>query len=357
MNVSQFEEEIVSASRRGFYVVVGGDPFATQRCLQACKAAVAPAFFQFNFRLLRLENLNKEMKKGLKRGGDNSGWARLAMEAFSNAFGQPPRILVIKVSETEKIPEEGLDTLIELKSSVNPQLATIILIHDSPPDARLKFYKDIAKDGLEVDGRAPLLENLPSWLIERFKEKGVRLTFDGARALIERLGQNVGALLGEVEKLSIYPGAEKPLTAKEVSELVSFGPTAEIYDLAAPVALGNLNKACSALLDLLESYDAFPLLYSVGSHFKRLRLLKAIVMARGGRMVDSDLTEGAQISYGQLNYLKSQLNLWTEARLKKALEAVEEAHLAIVTGRAPTSDLILEELSIKLCLLANKVDD
>jgi DNA polymerase-3 subunit delta len=338
MDPFSFEREIASPDRRAFYVIVGDEPTGLATCLKAAKAAVDPDFFQMNYRQRHAEDLNK------------AGWGALEGELAAHPFGRPPRVVVVRVGVSDKFPSEAAAELARIKPRINPD-ATLCVFFDAVPDARLKFFKDAAKEGLEVDCLPPEARDLPRWLIGRFRARGAVLTPEGARAVIERAGTDIGVLEGEAEKLSIFPGGEGPIGPAEAARWVSLSPTAEIYELGGPLGAGRLDQALSTLLDLSSHAAPMSLIYMVGTHFLRLLALQSRLQAAGGRLGDQVLADAASVKPGQLRHLRPQLERWTMGRLKEAMAALEGAHRAMVTSPAGQK-IVLEELAVRLGVLA-----
>jgi DNA polymerase-3 subunit delta len=247
------------------------------------------------------------------------------------------------------------EILLSIKNRGNPS-TTLVIVSESDPDGRLKFFKEIAKEGLEVDCRPPTGRELPAWLIGRFRAKGATLTMDGARAIIERAGEDIGVLEGEAEKLSLFPGPEAgPVGPAEAERWVSLGPTAEIYELGSPLGAGRLDRGLSTLMDLLRADFPMKLIYPIGTHFRRLLALKAVQRARGSDLDDQALAAAIGVKAAMIRFIRPQLASWTLPRLKEAVAALEEAHRAFVTSRL-SQDMILQALAVKLGVLAGAGD-
>jgi DNA polymerase III delta subunit len=338
MKPLDFEKQISSPQRKSFYLIVGGEPNALRRCVEAARKAVNPNFMHFNYRQYVVEDLAK-----------SGGWHRLRVEAATNPFGPPPRMILVRVNEDEKLSAEAQGIFTEIKNAKNPSV-TVVLAFDSPPDGRVKFYKEVAGEGLEVDCRAPVKAALLKWLIEQFKQRQCELTNDGARAMIERLGTHPGLLLGEVEKLSIYPGPKTTFGVKEVKELVPFGLTAEIYELGVPVGEGRLSVAIPTLLELLGKVDPLPLTYALATHFRRLIHLKSLLLVQPDSS-NSELASATGVHSFKIAEFINQLSYWSMERLKKALSAIQASNMALVTSRA-SPVIVLQELVVKLGLMA-----
>ncbi|MDR0354319.1 MAG: DNA polymerase III subunit delta [Deltaproteobacteria bacterium] len=338
MEIGDFIKELSSPRRKPFYLVFGGDPAATRLCLETARNVVDPSFAAFNYRQFSLEELEK------------SKWKQLTSELISCPFGPAPKIVVLLVNETEKPSADGLESLGKLRPRIN-SASTLIMILQGKADERFKFFKDVAKEGVDVDCRAPDKANLPGWLIARFKDQGLKIDPDTARFMIDRIGQNPGALLNEVAKLAVYPGPEKPINVKDISSFVCHGPTAEMYELGAPLAEGKLQTALPILSDLLETSAPLVILKALGTYFFKMIRVKAILDETEDKATNAALSSGSGAHPFQVKRIRSQLEHWSLPALKTALEALEETQRAMVTSSAPP-ELALQALAVKLACLA-----
>ncbi|MDR2140576.1 MAG: DNA polymerase III subunit delta [Deltaproteobacteria bacterium] len=331
MEVSQFIEEVGGPARRPFYLAVGADPQAQNKVIQAARSVVNPDFFDFNFQSFKTDDVD---------------WGQILESASTGPFFLPPRVVIIK---REKYLPAELDRLARYLEKPHPD-NIVVLIAENPGEKQ-KFFKDQADLGLEVNCRAPQKSELPGWLVKQATALGCQLTLDGARSMVERIGENLYLLLGELEKLSIYPGPGTPITAREIRALVSLTPTAAIYELGDPLANQNVPAAIQALLDLEENSSSFSLLYTVGNHFLRLVKFKISLETANPESLSGPAPLGYKPYY--FNNLRSQVSKWPWARLAEALTAIHQAHRTMITVSTSQS-AILEELSLSLATCLTK---
>jgi DNA polymerase-3 subunit delta len=331
MELEQFIKEIGSPNRQPFYLLVGSNPESLDTAIQAAKKAVNPGFFDFNFQSFKSEDAD---------------WGQIMEAAGTGPFFLPPRVVIIK---REKYLATELDRLAQFLLRPNPD-NTIILIAEVPGEKQ-KFFKDYIDKGLEVDCLAPQKTELPGWLVKQASKKSVTLTLDGAKAMIDRLGDNLGQLVAELEKLSLYPGPGTKLTAKEIANLVSLGPTAVVYELADPMASQNVSETVETLLDLEENAEALPLLYTVGTHFLKLVKHKIALETANPESLTAARPFGLHPFY--FAKLSAQANKWSWPQLAKAVAAIHRAHRDMVTV-STAQVTIMEELAVHLATFLNQ---
>ncbi|MDR1676936.1 MAG: DNA polymerase III subunit delta [Deltaproteobacteria bacterium] len=338
MDALEFEIEIASPKRKPFYLIVGGDPAARRRCLEAARKIVDPALFQLNYRQYGLDDLAK------------SNWKHISLDLTSNPFGKPPRIVVISLTEAEKTTAENFETLSKIKPTIIRN-ASLIMMMENAPDARLKFIREITKEGLIVDCPAPTQYNITSWLSERCRERSLRVGSEAIKTMVDRVGINAAILLAELDKLAIYPGTNTTITSDHIRSYVSLNSTANIYELAVPLGQGRLEKALPILLDLMEQTSPIQIIYTICTNFLNLIQIKVIIESHGGVVSDETVAAEMSLASYQVKRFREQLDNWTLASLKEALSAIQDSNRDMVTGRAPPQ-VALESLSVKLACLA-----
>ncbi len=120
--------------------------------------------------------------------------------------------------------------------------------------ATTKLYKLIEQTGLSIDCK-PLPPGDLAGLIVRIAKTKFKTEFhaDAARLLVELVGDEIGLLASEVEKLSTFVGKERVVRAVDVAKLVEAGRVQEIWKAIDSATLGNVDVALSAIDGLLNS--------------------------------------------------------------------------------------------------------
>ena len=327
MNPAAFIKEIAGPRRRPLYVLSGGEPSAVAKCLAAAAGAVESGFGDFNFQQLSLE----------------AGQAgRLIGEASTRPFFKPPRVVVTKN------PPFGVDdwnALADYLEAPNPE-SSLVLAMDKP-DARLRFFKKTKAEKLEVDCRSPKGTALAKWLAEEFKSRGVAASPQVCGLVIERAGGDLNVLLGEAEKLSLFLGEGGTLEASLVRALVSPAPDANIFELGEALGRHDLKTALSTLLELLATEDHRPVLAMMTRHFRLLLQIKIRQAGLGQSRLGPEEAGRLGLHPFVLEKTQGQAAAWPWPEVTRALAALEEAHLALVTTSAPPQ-AVLENLALKL---------
>ncbi len=154
--------------------------------------------------------------------------------AACNAMGlfTVERRLVV-VDSVERWKAADLKAVEEYLKRPSPTTVLVLLGHEVKRDSALA--KTVAKAGevlaydLPTRGRSTKAD-LPKWVEQQFKERGVVIDRDAAVALVELAGDNADELLTEVDKLTTWAAGER-IGEREVAELVPARAEAPPFDL------------------------------------------------------------------------------------------------------------------------------
>jgi DNA polymerase III delta subunit len=267
--------------------------------------------------------------------------------ASSSSLFSSNKILPVKVPGDYKFTPEDGQTFLSFSARKGGESTIVVFWEDASPQT--KFVAYLRERNLAVNCPVPDKSELPKWLVGVFASKNMTLTGLCAELILERAGDNLNALLGEAEKLSIYPGPGKNISPGEIKELIPLSPSSVIFELGEPVGEKKLSASVPVALDLLETGGAIPVVGSVAAHMKRLHALKLYFLeAERTGVMNPDAATDLDMNAFYVKKLKLQIGRWTPSELKEALNKIELAHKKIVTNPTPP-DLVVEEL---LCDLA-----
>lgn len=148
------------------------------------------------------------------------------------------------------------------------------------------FYKACQKHGEvhehSIPERARDAERYARDAVGRLaREKEIKLAGDAADALVKRVGTQTGLLASELEKLSLYAGGKRAVTAADVRAVASASSEAEAWDLADAFGRRNL-AACLGMVRqlLLQKASAQGLLRILEMKVRELQVFRAALDRR-----------------------------------------------------------------------------
>ena len=125
--------------------------------------------------------------------------------------------------------------------------------------------------GEEPNGKSKDQNMLFRWITRRFAFYGKGVEMEAAQRLIYLSGDQMKALIPEIEKIATYARGEK-VTAADVNAVATRIAESDIFDLTDAIAERRFNTASGLLADLLEQRDtSVPAILSLLSNqFRRL---------------------------------------------------------------------------------------
>jgi len=128
--------------------------------------------------------------------------------------------------------------------------ATLILRLSSLPSNQ-RIYKAISQTGQIIPCQPP--KDLAGWTIQRAKRlHGLTVSPDAARLLVDRIGDELGRIDGELAKLALASPTGR-IGPDEVAGSVAFQREREMWDLTNALAAGNAAEALTRWRQLVQS--------------------------------------------------------------------------------------------------------
>jgi DNA polymerase III subunit delta len=198
-----------------------------------------------------------------------------ALSAMTFAIGR--RFIV--VDGVERWKEKDLEPLEQALAAMPPDTTVAFFARE---DSRAKAPKRLHQAVLKAGGDVSAEENvkpweLPKWVIARAHEMELTLEPDGARALVQQVGDRQQRLLRELEKLALgaEPGAR--IDAAQIDELTAASAERKAWSLADTLVGGEAEAATRLYLALRAQGERVPgLLYWMS---QRVRLAHEVAQA------------------------------------------------------------------------------
>ena len=268
--------------------------------------------------------------------------ARVLESALTLPFLGSRRLVLVAETHSYKIPQ--LSEFMDYIS--NPPKETTLVFMGAKLDQRSKFAKAIKKQGQVEVITKMWPRQLGPWLQERARMRGKKLEPAAVDRLAELSGLGLGALDSELEKLSLFVGAEQVISLEHVKQGVGAGRLHSIFDYTDALASGDLARALTAW-DQLAALGEPP----VRAMGMVVRLLKQLLQVR--RVLDQGGGEGQvqrvlRIPPAATTSLVNRARVETQSSLASALEMALDTDLALKSS--PGADrVIMERLIMRMC--------
>ncbi len=260
MSSPKLPASLRDAPEAGVFFLHGPDRFQRDEVLDALiEKYVDPATRDFNLDRLR--------------------GTEVEVESLASVLATPPMMAqfrVVVVTEVEALAGSGRarDVLLKLIGAPPPSLAAI-LVADIPPGSKAKVYRTLKAECRTAEFPPVSQDDVPGWLMARTREShGRELEPDAARALAAAIGNELGVLARELEKLSEMVDDGEAITLAQVE---AAGTTIlrqdrwKWFDLVGEKRFSAALDGLAILLGRGES--AVSLTIGLATHFLRLGVL------------------------------------------------------------------------------------
>ena len=271
-----------------------------------------------------------EVEAAAWQGGETSDLATPSL------FGER-RALV--VTDCRSLSREALGELAAYLAAPSPE-ARLVLVAEvaergRPPAALVKLVQAAG----EVRQVAVARKDLPQWLLGRAERRSLALAPDGARALVEVLGDHPATLDGALDQLASAFGAER-VTRREVESQFRGLGEQRVWDLCDHLFERDLGRAIRSLRSLLETREEpLVILGGVASRLRDLIRVKALAE----RTPPGELAKRTGLRFEwQARRCRDQARRFTMRELVAVHERVAQADRDLKSGA--TGDLVLPVL-------------
>ncbi len=247
-------------------------------------------------------------------------------------------------------PAEGMAEL-AVTTALEGQPAAYLLVTMGEVKADSKWRKLFEKDKqLAV---MPCYRDegisLNKLIAERLSALGIKAEGEAVAALAATLGNDRGVTLQQIEKIDIYLGEDRYLTAEAALALT--GDNRELsFDHVCNAVAGGKPAQLPSLLDHLYEDGTQPIaIFRVlHSHFQKIRNIQ--MMVADGLPLEQAL-DRLRVFYKQKPLVTDQVRRWPHAKLARAMDALLEGEKNIKISAAP-SELLCSNLLQRLALSA-----
>jgi DNA polymerase III subunit delta len=274
--------------------------------------------------------------------GEEATWARVLDAARTRSLFAARRAVVVRGADALKGEPDGLEAFLG-----DPTPGVVLVLLAAKPDRRRSVWKKLL-DGARVVKAEPLKgAALRGRVQEELRRRKLKVPPEALEELIDRVGQDLRRLMGELDKLEAFAqGRAAGLTAEEVAGVLGRGLSQPIFKLSDAFAERNARETlelAEALLD--EGEEAVRIL---GVLHRALRQVRAAAALRGQRLGRDEVA--ARLGLPPNMAFKAQILMdaaraWSEEDLRRALTALMRADRELKTGgptRAVLGAAVLE---------------
>ncbi|MGZ3859980.1 MAG: DNA polymerase III subunit delta [Flavisolibacter sp.] len=177
---------------------------------------------------------------------------------------------------------QGMRDIEKLEGYIDKPLSSTLLFvayKNKKLDGRTKLAK-MVKDRAVLFSSKKLYDNeLPGWTSELVKSKGFSISNKALALLIDHIGNDLGRLNNEIDKLALNLSARKNITEDDIENFVGISKEFNVFELQQAIASKDLYKA----IRIVQYFGAnpkagpLPLVFpSLYNFFSKVMLVHAV---------------------------------------------------------------------------------
>jgi DNA polymerase III delta subunit len=246
---------VADSELRPIYLLTGGDRPKIRRALVRLRARFGPE--------------SVETIDAAAAGGEEAVAACNSLGLFAGDGG---RLVVVEgVEQWKKEDEEAIAGYV-----ANPAPGALLALVAGGDLKGSTLPALAAKAGEVLAYDIPRPRDLPSWVRAQFERLGVAVDAEGARALVEVVGEDATALASEVDKLAAWSGGE-PVGRREVELLAAPAHEASQWAIMDAWGARDLTASLSAChADLERGAEPFLVAMRLGSQVTLVRQVQLL---------------------------------------------------------------------------------
>lgn len=297
------------ARAAGVYAVVGSDSYLAECAVGKLLDAALPSGERGD----SLHSLR----------GDETSWSRLLDLARTGSLFAERRAILVRGAEGLKGGDEGLQEYLE-----DPSPGVTLVLMAAKPDKRKTAWKRLLERA-EVVSVEPLKPRaLRAHVGEELRRRGLELGEEAVDELVERVGQDLRRLMGEIDKLQAFASQGSALSAEDVAAVLGRSVARPLYEMADALAGRKRERALRLLDEALEDGESPQ--YILGALYRALRNL--VFVKGAGRAPWGELASRLRVPPFKVEALVQAGRQWSEADLRSAVSALAEADRQMKTS-------------------------
>src|SRR5215510_14252201 len=160
--------------------------------------------------------------------GEEASWAHVLDAARTRSLFATRRAVVVRAADALKGEPDGLDSFL---GDPTPGVSLVLLA--AKPDRRRTVWKRLLEKAKVVKAEPLKGAALRGRLQDELRRRRLGVPAEAAEELIDRVGQDLRRLMGELDKLEAFShGRTGPLTAEEVSAVLGRGLSQPLFKLS-----------------------------------------------------------------------------------------------------------------------------
>ena len=321
-------EDIRSGSFRQLYLLYGEEAWLRKDYKNRLVNALFPEKDEMNFSRFQGKDVSVDEVISL---------------AETLPFFAERRVILLEDTGLFKSADEGLaDYLKSLPEYL------VIIFSEEAVDKRGRLYKAAAKLGRTAEFSRLPADKLSVWAAGVLKNSGRKIRSEDAKFLIARVGDDMGLIRTELEKLICYTEGRGLVTREDIETMCAPRLQDRVFDMIRAIAEKDQTKALDLYSDLLALKEApVKILVLMGRQYSQLHRARLL---QGSSLGRAELASRIGISPYFVRSTMECASRYSPSELREAIRDVVETDEAVKSGR------IQDRLAVELLIIRRSRD-
>jgi DNA polymerase-3 subunit delta len=259
--------------------------------------------------------------------GDETKWENVVAAAQTGSLFATKRALVVRRADQLKGEDERI-----IAYSEDPSPDVTLILMAPKPDRRRTVWKKVLAKAKVHTAQPKRGKALRSHVEDELRRRGLRIAPEGVEELIDRVGQDLRRLMGEVDKLEAFGGDRKSLSAEDVAAVLGRGMGKPLYLLSDAVTARRLPESLELIDEMMrEGEEGLRILATLHRSLRQVRA--ALALREAGSRSDEI---GKRLLPGNMQFKARDLveatRAWSDQDLRRAFAALGQADRRIKRG-------------------------
>ncbi len=173
---------------------------------------------------------------------------------------------VVIVKEAQDL-SRTIDDLISYVENPQPSTVLVICYKYKTLDRRKKLYKEISKKGVLFESKKLYDDQVPDWIRRVLVTRGYTITPKAAQMLVEFLGNDLGKVNNELEKLQLIIKPGEQITPDIIEENIGISKDYNNFELQNAISKRDVKKAYSIIQYFSHNPKIHPIVLTIALLF------------------------------------------------------------------------------------------
>lgn len=255
------------------------------------------------------------------------------------------RVIILK--EAQQMKELAL-----LESYVkNPVETTIMVIahKEKKVDMRKSFGKAISKNAIVFESKSLYDNKIPGWIMLHAKEKGISISSKAAELMMLLLGNDLGKIDNELEKLKIAVNDGDIIEDGDIRNNISLSREYSVFELNNALGRKDIAKIFGIIDVFSNNPTQYPIMYIISALYGYFT--KLLIVYDNFKLDDNNLSRliGLRSAYFLKEYRTAARN-FPKGKLFEVFDILSEYDLKSkgIGARSITSIELIKEMCLKI---------